>query len=349
MKQFIIYLLGFCFLIVLVLGCSRQDSNTEETAITKTEPAGEVPEQAGEAPKPAGEAPEQARQILNQATPVTENPDHEAMLASDDPQLAANKRLVYDMWRTLIDAHDVEAGKKYLDENYIQHNPIADTGLAGLMDFISSLGEPMEIPERTKTPLVAIVAERDLVVLVSVDEQENPHVKGQTYTTTWFDMYRIKDHKIIEHWDPMTLPDGMTPRNYVAVEENPDHETSLASSNPQLAANKRLAYDTWRTLINAQQIEEAPRFLAKDYIQHNPVAAPGIEGFQAYFRGRANPRPVPEKVERFVDMVAEGDLVVLATVGNRKDANGHDYTTTWMDMWVARDGLLREHWDAERL
>ena len=50
------------------------------------------------------------------------------MLKSDDPQLAANKRLVYDMWRTLVDARDVEAAKKYLDKDYIQHNPIADTG-----------------------------------------------------------------------------------------------------------------------------------------------------------------------------------------------------------------------------
>ena len=48
-------------------------------------------------------------------------------------------------------------------------------------------------------------------------------------------------------------------------------------------------------------------------------------------------------------MVAEGDLVVLATVDIRKDSNDNDYTTTWMDMWVVRDGLLREHWDVERL
>jgi predicted SnoaL-like aldol condensation-catalyzing enzyme len=25
---------------------------------------------------------------------------------------------------------------------------------------------------------------------------------GKPYTTTWFDLYRLKDGKIIEHWDP---------------------------------------------------------------------------------------------------------------------------------------------------
>lgn len=341
MKQYITYLLGFCFLIVSMFGCSGQDYNTEETSTTKTESIGATTEPV--------------KQILNKDVQATENSDHEAMLTSDDLQLAANKRLVYDMWRTLIDAHDVDAGKKYIDKNYIQHSPIADTGLAGLMEFISSLGEPKEIPERTNTPLVAIVAERDLVILASVKEYEYPHAKGQTYTTTWFDMYRIKDNKIIEHWDPMDpmrLPDGRTPRNYAPVEENSDHETLLASTNPELVANKRLVYDSWRVLLNAQQIEEAPRFLAKDYVQHSPVAAQGIEGFMAYFRdfmGGANPKPVPEKVADLIALVAEGDLVVLARVGRLKDANDNEYTTTWIHMWAVRDGLLQEHWDSERL
>ena len=142
------------------------------------------------------------------ADPVTANPDHEAMLKSLDPQMAANKRLVYDMWRTLVDAHDVEAAKKYLDKNYIQHNPIADTGLDGVLAYFSSLGDPLKIPDRVQNPIVAIVAERDLVVFAWVDEQENPNAKGQTYTTTWFDMYRIKDGIITEHWDHGTLPEG---------------------------------------------------------------------------------------------------------------------------------------------
>ena len=25
---------------------------------------------------------------------------------------------------------------------------------------------------------------------------------GKPYTTTWFDLYRLQDGKIIEHWDP---------------------------------------------------------------------------------------------------------------------------------------------------
>ena len=336
MRRTIICLIGFCFLSAMLLCCSRQDSTTEEATTVETEPAKETQEQA-------------APPVLKPAVPVTENPDHQALLASDDPQLAANKRLVYDMWRTLIDARDVEAAKEYLDENYIQHNPIADTGRAGVLAFFSGLGEPLPIPDRIQSPLVAIVAERDLVVLAFVDEQENPNAKDQTYTTTWFDMFRVKDGKITEHWDHGTLPDGMTPRNYVPTKENPDHEGSLASDDPRLAANKRLAYDMWRVLLDAQQVEEAPKYLGKDYIQHNPMANTGLDGFLTFFRQIAQPKPVEEKMVNFIDMIAEGDLVVLATVRPYNDANGNPYTTTWFDMWVVKDGLLTEHWDTARL
>ena len=281
--------------------------------------------------------------------PVTANPDHESMLKSNDPQLAANKRLVYDMWRTLVDARDVEAAKKYLDKDYIQHNPIADTGLDGVLAYFSSLGEPLEIPDRVQNPIVAIVAERDLVAIAWVDEQENPNAKGEKYTTTWFDLYRIKDGIITEHWDHGTLPPGMTPRAYVPPVENPDHGSSLASNDPQLKANKRLVYDMWRTLLDAQQVEEAPKYLHKDYIQHNPLAATGLDGFLDFFRKIAKPQPLQSKLVNFVELIAEGDKVVLATLKTYNDADGKPYATTWFDMWVVKDGLLVEHWDTQRM
>ena len=29
---------------------------------------------------------------------------------------------------------------------------------------------------------------------------------GAKYTTTWFDMWRIRDGKAVEHWDPQVVP-----------------------------------------------------------------------------------------------------------------------------------------------
>ncbi|MBF8269344.1 MAG: hypothetical protein HW386_1053 [Gammaproteobacteria bacterium] len=338
MNKLIIYTLYICLLAGLI-ACSQQESSTATTAAEATSPA------IAQASAPAPEVTAAAAPTLQPALPVTENSDHEALLASADPILAANKRLCYDMWRTLVDGRDVAAARQYLDENYIQHNPIADTGFAGLEAYFSNLGPPQAIPDRIQRPLVAILAERDLVAMAWVDVRERPNAPGETYTTTIFNMYRIKDGKIVEHWDHGTLPEGMTPHNYVPPAINSDYEITLASNDPQLASNKRLVYDMWRTLFDGQQVEAAPKYLAKDYIQHNPMANTGLDGFLAFFRQFARPGPVPPTMANFIDLVAEGDKVVMATATRYLDSNGNPYTTTWFDMWVVKDGLLAEHWD----
>ncbi|SEP05970.1 hypothetical protein [Mucilaginibacter sp. OK283] len=42
---------------------------------------------------------------------------------------------------------------------------------------------------------------RGIVVLSFKDERPDPKAKGKKYTTTWFDMLRIENGKIAEHWD----------------------------------------------------------------------------------------------------------------------------------------------------
>jgi predicted SnoaL-like aldol condensation-catalyzing enzyme len=127
-----------------------------------------------------------------------------AMLASDDPQLAANKRLVWDMWREFLQARDIDAADKYLAPEYHQHNPNAETGREGVKAFFRASGvEKMEVKDYIER-LVSITAERDLVTLALVRPGEDSN--GEPYTTTWFDMFRVRDGMIVEHWDTATKP-----------------------------------------------------------------------------------------------------------------------------------------------
>jgi len=135
---------------------------------------------------------------------VVPRADHEQMLASADLRLAANKRLVYDFWREVFEAGHMERADRYMAENYIQHNPNVPTGRAAFIAFFSKNVVPQPIEPRVKAPLVAIVAEGDLVVLVFVREATDPRETAQKYTTTWFDMFRVEAGKIAEHWDPAT-------------------------------------------------------------------------------------------------------------------------------------------------
>jgi predicted SnoaL-like aldol condensation-catalyzing enzyme len=133
--------------------------------------------------------------------PPTAAPDQMALLKSDNPKEAANKKLVFDMWRAIIQGGHVEMAEQYFTPGYIQHNPNVATGRAAFIDFFSKLSGPKPIEAQVKAPLVAIVAEGDMVVLSFVREGADPKDPTKKYTTTWFDMFRLEGGKIAEHWD----------------------------------------------------------------------------------------------------------------------------------------------------
>ena len=125
--------------------------------------------------------------------------DPEALFHSSDPKLDANKQAAYHIVRDLLEAGHWELAEKYLTERCIQHNPNAASGRDGVVKYFTAVRKvkPVPIPEKMKTKVVAVVAEGDLVVVAYVRELKDA-------TTTWFDMWRFKDGKADEHWDPAT-------------------------------------------------------------------------------------------------------------------------------------------------
>lgn len=140
--------------------------------------------------------------VASSQVAVTANPNHEQLLASPDAKAAANKKLVYDFWREVFEAGHMELAEKYMAETYIQHNPNVPTGRAAFVEFFARFVKPKPIEARVQAPLVAIVAEGDHVVLSFVSEAADPKDATRKTTTTWFDMFRIENGKIAEHWDP---------------------------------------------------------------------------------------------------------------------------------------------------
>jgi len=133
--------------------------------------------------------------------PVVAATDHAALLASPDPKLVQNKRLVYDFWREVFEAGHLELAGKYMAESYMQHNPNVPTGRAAFVEFFGKFKKPAQIQPKVAAPLVSITAEGDLVVLAFVRELPDSQDASRKYTTSWFDMFRIEAGKIAEHWD----------------------------------------------------------------------------------------------------------------------------------------------------
>lgn len=166
-----------------------------------------------QSPAPAPKAEEKAAAAPAAATPpprkMTAVPvvgyagDQADLLKSSNPKFAANKKLAYDFFRIILRGRRLDRAAEFMTEDYIQHNPNADTGMAGFKAYFSALGGEQPIPEKLDG-LVAIQADGDYVTLSFSREYVDPALKDETYTTTWFDMFRIVNGKIVEHWDSAT-------------------------------------------------------------------------------------------------------------------------------------------------
>ncbi len=132
--------------------------------------------------------------------------DTDALFHSADPGLDANKQVAYRIIKELLESGHWERADRYLTERYIQHNPLAASGRAGVVKFFTEVlkVKPSPIPAKMKSKIVSVVAEGDLVTVAYVRELKDPKDPSVMYTTTWFDMWRFKDGKADEHWDPQT-------------------------------------------------------------------------------------------------------------------------------------------------
>ena len=147
--------------------------------------------------------------------PPTAAPDQAALLKSSDPKLAANKQLVFDMWRAIIQGAHTELAPKYFTKDYIQHNPNVATGRDAMVEYMKSTRPVRPIDPTITFPVVAIMAEGDKVLIATVAYSPDPAAPGTRYAGTHFDLFRIENGKIAEHWDSV-------PKDPAALHFNPN-------------------------------------------------------------------------------------------------------------------------------
>ena len=131
--------------------------------------------------------------------------DPDSLFISADPHLNVNKQAAYHIMKDLLEANHWEQADKWLTAEYHQHNPNVASGRDGVVKFFTSIRKPSPVPQHMKTKIVAVVAEGDLVIVVTPRKLPNPKDPAAKYTTSWFDMWRFKDGKADEHWDGATI------------------------------------------------------------------------------------------------------------------------------------------------
>lgn len=146
--------------------------------------------------------------VATTAAPPAPAPDQAALLESPDPRLAANKRLVFDMWRAIIQAGHIELAPQYFTADYIQHNPNVASGRDAMVAYMKATRPVRPIAPHITFPVVAMIAEGDLVIVATLNYLPRPDAPEHKYTAMHFDMFRIEQGKIAEHWDNVLKDPG---------------------------------------------------------------------------------------------------------------------------------------------
>lgn len=117
---------------------------------------------------------------------------------ADEALTARNKALVRDFYTTvLIDRH-IDAAPQFVATDYIQHNPHVPTGLKCFMDaFRKRFAQ--KLPPNYRRELLNVVGENNMVVIYV--RQTWTGADGKHHQALGFDMFRLKNGKIAEHWD----------------------------------------------------------------------------------------------------------------------------------------------------
>jgi predicted SnoaL-like aldol condensation-catalyzing enzyme len=119
---------------------------------------------------------------------------------ADDALTARNKEIVRNFYTTVLIGRDVDAAPRFLRPDYVQGNPgnHVPNGLKGFMDaFRERFAQ--KLPPDYKRELLNVVGDNDMVVVYV--RQNWTGKDGQHHQALGFDMFRVQDGMIAEHWD----------------------------------------------------------------------------------------------------------------------------------------------------
>jgi predicted SnoaL-like aldol condensation-catalyzing enzyme len=119
---------------------------------------------------------------------------------------------------------------------------------------------------------------------------------------------------------------------------------SLATIATAMAAdpetNKKVVLDFYEKGLNQKDFDAAAKHFGPKYIQHNPTAPDGIEGFKAFIAMRKEKTPnARSEIKR---AFADGDFVILHVESHREPG---DRGVAIVDIFRLENGKIVEHWD----
>jgi predicted SnoaL-like aldol condensation-catalyzing enzyme len=105
-------------------------------------------------------------------------------------------------------------------------------------------------------------------------------------------------------------------------------------------ANKKTVLEFYEMGLNRKDFDAAAKFIGPRYVQHNPTAPDGPEGFKALLNILRE--KFPDSHNEVKHVFADGDYVILHVHSVREKGSR---VRAIVDIFKLEDGKIVEHWD----
>lgn len=238
---------------------------------------------------------------------------------------AANKALVLEALQTLMLDGNLEAVSDYYADDVIQHNDMFANGIeaqTGVFAMLSGI-------DGFDAEFVRVIADDDMVAV---------HARYEGFGPTAmiaFDVFRVEDGKIVEHWDNLIPEAAPNPSGHTQI----DGATEITDLDMTDANKAKVEDFINRSMIRHEDVNITDYISPITYIQHNPMVGDGLEGFGAFMAQMAE-QGISMEYHTLHHVIGEGNFVLTMSEG----AFGGE-PQAFYDLFRLEDGLIVEHWD----
>lgn len=214
---------------------------------------------------------------------------------------------------------------KYWSPDYIQHNPGVANGIEaqkGLIQYMNSTGA-------FEADYVRVIADDDIVAVHASYLGFGPKA------TIGFDVFRVEDGLIVEHWDNLLQEQPLNPSGRSQI----DGATEITDLEKTEDNKAKVEEFITKSLIEKADINVTDFINPNKYFQHNPSVGDGLDAFGAAMAEMAknNSAMTYSKLHK---VIGEGNFVLTMSEGTL----GSD-PKSFYDLFRLEDGLIVEHWD----
>ncbi|SPZ60706.1 SnoaL-like domain [Serratia quinivorans] len=233
------------------------------------------------------------------------------------------KEIVTNMWQALMVEADPNAITTYVNPRYRQHSPYVKDGPQGLRDLIA------ELRADYRYDLVRIIGNDKFAVMHGVHYNWLNDVFTGGEAVVGFDMFRVANGQIIEHWD------ASVPLIRASVSGHGQLDGATTITQPKLTSlSQQVGRDYVQQVLVEGLHDKLGNFVRHDVKQHHVEIGNGIHALAEAITQSA------KRYDAVLHVIAEGEFVAVHSGGS---VNQQPYSF-WDLLRIDEHGLIAEQW-----